>query len=141
MAVKVSNEPWRDYGDEHQPAGRTVTLTLPVPDGAIAGNNRGHWATTHRARTDAKNNAYYLAINDGHKDLHLAPVSITIDWHGWNKPDYDNAIARLKPAIDGLVLAGVIPDDSPEHVRQIAVRTIAIDRKSPRVTLTIQELV
>ena len=46
------------------------------------------------------------------------PVRIEVRYHcpqggiGYHPRDIQNAIAALKPAIDGMVDAGVIPDDS-----------------------------
>jgi Holliday junction resolvase RusA-like endonuclease len=53
--------------------------------------------------------------------------------------DIDNLIASLKSTYDGLVDAGVVPDDTPGYM----VRTmpeIEYDKKYPRVELTIKRL-
>ena len=48
--------------------------------------------------------------------------------------DDDNAIASVKPAIDGCVQAGIICDDSPEHLRILPV-VWDIDRARDKATI------
>lgn len=45
-----------------------------------------------------------------------------------------NHLAMLKPAYDGVVLAGLIPDDDREHLRTTGARFF-MDKKNPRVEL------
>lgn len=53
--------------------------------------------------------------------------------------DVDNLIASLKSTYDGLVDAGVVPDDTPEFmVRDMP--EIEYDRTHPRIELTIKRL-
>lgn len=53
--------------------------------------------------------------------------------------DIDNLIASLKSTYDGLVDAGIVPDDTPElMVREMP--TINYDKQHPRVELTIKRL-
>jgi crossover junction endodeoxyribonuclease RusA len=50
--------------------------------------------------------------------------------------DPDNAIASLKAAYDGIVDAGLLPDDDADHMRR-GEPTFAVDEDCPRVELTI----
>ena len=50
--------------------------------------------------------------------------------------DTDNAMTSLKPAYDGLVDAGLVEDDDPEHMRRMSP-VFSIDRDNPRVVLAI----
>ncbi len=45
-------------------------------------------------------------------------ISVRLHYRPGNKRrrDSDNLVATQKPAVDGLVDAGVIPDDTPEHL-------------------------
>jgi Holliday junction resolvase RusA-like endonuclease len=53
--------------------------------------------------------------------------------------DTDNAIGSLKSTYDGLVDAGVVPDDDAEHmIREMP--DFHIDRKCPRVEITVTRL-
>jgi Holliday junction resolvase RusA-like endonuclease len=51
--------------------------------------------------------------------------------------DRDNILASMKPAFDGLVDAGILADD--EGLTHAPVR-IEIDRKNPRVEITIEPI-
>ena len=48
----------------------------------------------------------------GHEKAEVSVTFVIRDRRGYK--DIDNALASLKPAIDGCVDAGVIPDDSDE---------------------------
>ncbi len=114
-----------------------LTFTLPLPSGDIAGNDRVHHMNRHKARKAAKGDMLLIARVAPVPEGGLSPVSIRIDWHGWNRVDRDNALARCKPYIDGLVDAGVIPDDSPEHVTRIYIGRMVIERADQRVVITV----
>lgn len=50
----------------------------------------------------------------------LKPARITVEMHYWprdkRRRDADNLIATAKPFYDGVVDAGVVPDDTPEFM-------------------------
>lgn len=48
--------------------------------------------------------------------------------------DDDNAITSVKPALDGCVLAGIVCDDSPEHLRILQVMW-DIDKTKEKATI------
>ena len=53
--------------------------------------------------------------------------------------DPDNATGSLKAAYDGIVDSGLVADDDYEHMER-EKPTLTIDRKDPRVELTITRL-
>ena len=53
--------------------------------------------------------------------------------------DEDNAMTSLKAAYDGIVDAGVVPDDDYKHMER-GVPAFGYDTKYPRVTLIIERL-
>jgi len=53
--------------------------------------------------------------------------------------DEENMGARLKGAVDGVVDAGLIPDDRDKHLESFS-KTTAIDRENPRIELVFQRL-
>jgi crossover junction endodeoxyribonuclease RusA len=53
--------------------------------------------------------------------------------------DEDNAIASLKAAYDGIVDAGLLPDDDHKHMQRERPE-FKIDKRHPRVELTIERL-
>jgi len=61
----------------------------------------------------------------------------------WYEPDHrrdpDNIMAGQKFILDGLVQAGVLPNDSQKYVRGI-VHRFKVDRKNPRVEVEIVDV-
>lgn len=49
--------------------------------------------------------------------------------------DDDNAIASIKPALDGCVLAGIVCDDSPEHLRILSEVVWDINKAKDKATI------
>jgi hypothetical protein len=53
--------------------------------------------------------------------------------------DADNAVGSLKSAYDGIVLAGLLADDTPEQMRR-SWPEFLVDKVNPRVELTITRI-
>jgi Holliday junction resolvase RusA-like endonuclease len=68
------------------------------------------------------------------------PVEATITWYAKDKRrDPDNVMAGQKFIFDGLVKAGVIPNDTWRYIKGITHR-FEIDRKNPRVEVRVEEV-
>jgi Holliday junction resolvase RusA-like endonuclease len=68
------------------------------------------------------------------------PVEATITWYAKDKRrDPDNVMAGQKFIFDGLVKAGVIPNDTWRYIKGIAHR-FEIDRKNPRIEVRVVEV-
>ena len=100
----------------------TVIINIPMlPPSECSPNYRGHWAKRAKAVKALREAAMLCALNDSRfarPEYDKAEVSITLvvrDARYYRDPD--NMIASLKPAIDGCVDAGIIKDDSDEHLR------------------------
>lgn len=66
-------------------------------------------------------------------------VNLTITWfEGSKKRDPDNIHAGIKFILDGLVQAGVIPNDTQRYVGDVLHR-IRTDRKKPRIEVELSE--
>ena len=67
------------------------------------------------------------------------PVKLWIVWYALDRrTDIDN-IRWCKPILDGLVAAGVLPDDSQRWVRAI-YDAFEVDKDNPRVEVEIEEV-
>lgn len=133
------------------PEPRSVTLVLGLPPSDCAPNlrsGRGHWS--HRARA-ARSYRYEAAIAARDCGRLTPPVRVTAMFRtaphptlgrsdGTYRPlDAGNAIAALKAAIDGIVDAGVIPNDRAETLHWGEVR---ISRESgPCVVVKLTEVI
>lgn len=103
-------------------AGQTVRLWLP-PRRELTANGRYHWA--ERARR-ARQIRWTAALEARLAGLRPMPgpvaVTVTVVYPRRGRHDPENFAPSWKPAIDGLVDAGVLPDDDSTHVTQLACR-------------------
>jgi len=117
-----------------------MTVELPLPPKILSPNITGaHWAVKKRAireyRTScgdlflsAKLQAGWLIANGG--------VELEVEYRcpmksaGYVARDTQNAIAAMKPAIDGMVDAQIVPNDSARYVAWGQFRLVT--RKSDR---------
>jgi Holliday junction resolvase RusA-like endonuclease len=68
----------------------------------------------------------------------LDRVTLRCHWYAPSRRrDPDNVSAGVKVVLDGLVAAGVLPDDSWAHVAGIS-HVFAVDRRNPRVEVEIE---
>ena len=112
-----------------------LTFWIPVPpDNA---NAREHWAVANgKKRRYLAELAKRCAVRHGFPAVPASPVAraeLRIVWHypnGRHHIDQDNATRRLKPAIDFLVRAGFLVNDTPKHL-VIHPIAIAVGRHTP----------
>ena len=98
---------------------KTMKIELGhLPDPDLSPNKRLHHMQLYRAKRDAKFEAAARVFEQGKPDKPYERAHITITWVAKDKRrrDPDNLFASMKPYIDGLVLAGLIADDSAMHV-------------------------
>ena len=90
-----------------------ITLSLPYPDSRLSPNARGHWGAKARVAKTAKASAFYLAKSAGACAQPDGVIPLTITFHPPDRRgrDMDNAIASLKPHLDGLALAMGVNDN------------------------------
>ena len=89
-----------------------------LPDRSLNPNKRLHYMRVYTAKSDAKNEAIALVLEQGRPDTPYDKVHITITWVAKDKRrrDVDNLFASMKGYIDGLVEAELIVDDDAMHV-------------------------
>lgn len=115
---------------------RTWTIRLPYTKPPLSLNDRMHWrkkaSITKDIRQYVLQTAWYVipACSAAEVELHYVP-------RDKRRRDRDNLVATLKPCMDGLVDAGVIPDDTPEFLTW----TVHIDPPStdPHLFLLVKE--
>lgn len=67
-------------------------------------------------------------------------VNITITWYEKDRRrDPDNVMAGQKFILDGLVVAGIIKNDSQKYINDI-LHKFRVDRKNPRIEVEIEEV-
>ncbi len=89
-----------------------------------------HWANRRKEKEEW-----------GERFISLAPVVAPIDIHveriygGRGKAmDPDNLVGGVKPVLDGLVRAGIIPDDNPDQIR-LYVSQVKGEGMAVRITI------
>jgi hypothetical protein len=130
------------------PGSRAVwVLDLPYTSPPLDINRslKSHWGKIHAQLQQVQRDAYYLAKS--RKIPALDRISVTlVYWPGNNTVhDADNMSLTIKPLIDGLRKAGVVPDDRGRHVAQVAMRVIERaddpeDRADARMALVVRAL-
>lgn len=99
----------------------TVTLTFPEPAKRLSMNDRLHWASKANVVKLWRHTADLSARR-------LIPpqepcfVRVTFPVIDARRRDSDNPAPTVKAIVDGLVDAGVWPDDSPEWVETLGSR-------------------
>jgi len=100
----------------------TISLFIPKPDEWINANQKLHWAVKNSRVQTWRDTACYLARQAKLPQLALpASVNAYIIKDRGSRYDPNNLADTTKACIDGLVDAGVLPDDSwqeligPDH--------------------------
>lgn len=94
----------------------TYTVALPAGLPLLNANERLHWRTKHKRTQAIADAAIVMARNA--KIPALDRVTITVVYHPAAKRRLDphNWYPTVKAAIDGIVRAGVLPDDDHTHL-------------------------
>jgi hypothetical protein len=101
----------------------------------------GRWGVTEQ-RAQWKKSAFYLAKHTKIPPLRSARLNLKIHLRNGRRADPQNypSGSSLKGLIDGLVAAGVVPDDRPPYL-DVRMPTMApLDGGAPRVEVTITEV-
>jgi crossover junction endodeoxyribonuclease RusA len=117
----------------------TWTMPLSYTKPPLSLNDRGHWAKTDqhrkalRAWSCAAARKIGVPTGMGHitTRLHYRPPDR-------RRRDEDNLIATAKPLWDGLVDAGIVPDDTSEFMTKLMPRIHPPAPEGPALWLTIE---
>uniref|UniRef100_A0A6H2A434 Uncharacterized protein n=1 Tax=viral metagenome TaxID=1070528 RepID=A0A6H2A434_9ZZZZ len=117
-----------------------VEIPCALPN-ATNPNWKGHWAVRAKAVKQFRADAYFAALVWGaRKEPPYKKATVTITLIVPDKRyirDPDNALASLKPAIDGCVDAGIIKDDDDLSFKPVIYE---IDRgRAPLIILEFHE--
>lgn len=114
-----------------------ITVTVSVPPNVLSPNGRGVWQERAREAKHAREEAYYAALEVLGSNWQPWPgrVWLRIRWCAAGRiPDLDNAAARLKYTIDGIVAAGLMSDD--DQIAGMRIERGPVDGR-PRVELVL----
>lgn len=112
-----------------------VHLTLPPVNPKLNAHNKGNWKAKAKPTRELRQLAKRLTeAKFNGQQWPGATVNYFFYFKDKRRRDTANAIQATKPAIDGVVDAGLIPDDAWRFL-QIGGAMCAVDRKNPRVEL------
>lgn len=93
----------------------TLTFTIPAT-WWLSANDRMHWAPKAKRTTYLRDLGCLVAIGQRVPEYDVAHVAAFIGYTRNGKADPANASPTVKALIDGMVDAGVWPDDDSTHV-------------------------
>ena len=98
-----------------------MKIELPLPDPILSPNSRPHWAALRKASREAKDLVVCAVLEQGHRTEPLTHATVTVSFVVPNnrRRDKGNLISSAKAYLDGLTLAGLIADDSWQHIEEV----------------------
>jgi crossover junction endodeoxyribonuclease RusA len=119
---------------------RSWRIKLPWERPPLSLNDRLHWRPERKLKIEIREAAHWLA--KGNKIPPLQRVRVTLEWVVPDERirDIDNPIATYKCLADGLVNAGVVPDDNPKYMDKSTMVDIVLQRGVRGTFLLIEEL-
>lgn len=120
-----------------------ASITLVIPGHPDNDNERRkwHWAQRSSRDTGWKSAAFWStrAQMPSGAPWDLVDIEVVFVKPTRAARDPDNVVGAAKPVIDGLVGAGLIPDDSDRHVRWVCGRT-AYEKGTREVRVTVTQV-
>lgn len=116
-------------------------LLLPWDKPPLSMNDRRHWSVKSRWSKALRQTSWALARSARIPAMAACSVQLVYCPATKRRRDEDNIFATLKPLADGLVDAGVVPDDTPDlmsksvafgPVSKPARLLLVVERRSPQ---------
>ena len=116
----------------------TIPGELPNLNAALAGAKR-HWSSYAQIKKQQTNKVAWIAR--GQLTPVTPPVDLVFSWVTKNRRvDPDNISHGAKYLIDGLVNAGILPDDGRKVIRSLTHLFPPPDPRAPRVDIQLIEI-
>lgn len=112
---------------------------LPGLNEIVAANRSHYHAGAKQKKETTLLCAQYAGL--GGVPIFSGPILVIFNWFEPNaRRDLDNICGGAKFVLDGLVLAGRIPNDSRKFVQSIFHRFPEPDKKNPRIVVEIEDI-
>ena len=112
-------------------------IKLPWKRPPLSLNDREHWAPRAKKVKEVRATTALLARQAGIPRLETARVRLVWLVSDRRRRDRENIVATLKPAVDGLVDAGVVEDDAWWIVTESTCAIALVDRGCEGVFLQV----
>jgi crossover junction endodeoxyribonuclease RusA len=101
---------------------------------------RAHWQKVRGAKKQVGDAVAWLARQQQIKNV--GPAEVSFVWFAPDKRrrDSDSLGPFVKAALDGLVEAGVFPDDHNGWVVKTSMAVVSSDTRNPRIEISIEEV-
>lgn len=117
----------------------TYEIVLPYDKPPLSLNQRLHWAVKAKLVKEVRATTARLAEQLQIPPLEAVEITLIYTPKTARKRDTDNLFATLKPAVDGLVDAGVLADDNTEIVKRLSVLIAPVSKTAPKMTIFLHE--
>lgn len=125
---------------ERGAAARSFEVALPPGLELLSLNGREHWAARARTFKSLKTAAWAMLVNARLPRLERVTVRVIYDPPDRRPRDPDNLGATVKPLVDALVAAKIIPDDTSAHVAWAHAEISAEVHRPSRLRMVITEV-
>ena len=122
--------------------GRTWEIRLPWAKPPASANDRDHWRVKARKVADIREAAERGLLSTGTSWLDCQRIAVDLTYvpRDNRRRDPDNLVVPLFKALcDGIVDAGIVPDDTPAYMVRSMPQILPPDG-DPRLILTIREV-
>lgn len=113
-------------------------IALPFVKPPLTLNQRMHWSEKARVTAQVRRATAALVRNEGIPPLAQCEVGLVWQVTDKRRRDSDNAVTTLKACCDGIVDAGVVPDDTPDLMGKTMPTIVQAEKAG--LILTIREL-
>lgn len=119
---------------------RSWEVALPPGMELLSLNGREHWAARNRTFQSLKKAAWAMLVNARIPALELVTVRVVYEPPDRRPRDPDNLAATVKPLVDAVVAARIIPDDTSAHVAWAHAEISGEVRRPSRLRIIITEV-
>ena len=116
----------------------TYEIMLPYTKPPLSLNQRLHWAVKAKLVKEVRTTTARLAEQLQIPPLEAVEITLIYTPKTARKRDTDNLFATLKPAVDGLVDAGILADDNTEIVKKLSVLIKNPSKNQPQLAILLQ---
>lgn len=97
-----------------------ITIGLAISrDVLMTSNQRTHWSTKARRTHVVRDMAHVMAKHQRVQLMPAATLEVVVKWGDRKRRDAENIHPTVKAAIDGVVSAGLLTDDSSRYLKHV----------------------